>query len=244
MSSSLIQFLQVTKNLARYQKLTAAEPIVKAQTKYYQDNIGKVKTSKELVDNYRLFSYAMTAYGLGDKIYAKGMMKKVLEQGVDSKKDLAYNLKSPAILAFAQAFNFAANGDKTTSSTAVTKTVVDKYIEQQLEADQGQTNPAVQMALYFKNNAAGIKSTYNLLADKTFLTVVKTAYNISDGIAHMNIDRQAAMLDKVVKVKDFQDPEKLQKFLQRFCTMYDMNNPSANTAVSDALTLLGVPSGG
>ena len=242
MSSTLYQYLQVTSNLARFQKLTAGEPMVKAETKYYQDNISKVKTASDLVDNYGLFSYVMTAYGLGDQIYAKGLIKKVLAQGTGSTKDLAYTLNNPNILALAKTFDFVTNGTKTTSSTAVTSTVVSKYMEQQLETDQGQSNTAVQLALYFKNNAAGIKSGYSILADKNLLNVVETACGLSSSISYMSVDRQAAMLEKAVNIKDFQDPAKVQKFIERYCAMYDINNPSANSATSAALTVLGVNS--
>lgn len=216
--------------------------MVKAQTKYYQDNISKVKTASDLVDNYQLFSYVMTAFGLGDQVYAKGLIKKVLAQGTGSAKDLAYTLNNPNILALAQTFDFVTNGSQTTSSTAVKSTVISKYMEQQLESDQGQSNSAIQLALYFKNNASGIKSTYNILADKNLLNVVETACGISSSISNMSVDRQAALLGKAVNIKDFQDPAKVQKFIERFCAMYDINNPTTNSDVSAALTVLGVNS--
>ena len=70
--------MQVSGNLAKWQKLTASQPDVKQETKYYQDNIEKVKTPAELVNNYRLFSYVFNAYGLGDQVYAKALFQKVL----------------------------------------------------------------------------------------------------------------------------------------------------------------------
>ncbi len=74
----------------------------------------------------------MTAYGLCDQLYAKGLIQKVLQQGTGSTSDLAYTLSNPIILALAQTFNFAANGTKTTSSTAVQSTMLSKYMKQQL----------------------------------------------------------------------------------------------------------------
>ena len=59
--------------------MTAAEPAVKTATAYYEANIGSVKSIGDLVGNYRLLSYALNAYGLGDQINAKGLVTKVLE---------------------------------------------------------------------------------------------------------------------------------------------------------------------
>ena len=73
-TSTLSTYLQISNNLTKWQNLTAAQPEVKEQTAYYEANIGNVKTPADLVNNYRLFSYVMNAYGLGDMTYAKGMI--------------------------------------------------------------------------------------------------------------------------------------------------------------------------
>ena len=52
----------------------------------------KAKSAADLVNNPRLFSYAMTAFGLGDRLYAKALMTQVLQQGVGDAKALANKL--------------------------------------------------------------------------------------------------------------------------------------------------------
>ena len=52
------------------------------ETKYYLENIAKVKTIEEFVKNDRLFSYAMKAHGLEDMAYAKAFMVKALKEGI------------------------------------------------------------------------------------------------------------------------------------------------------------------
>ena len=61
MTSTTTAYLAVSQNLPRYQAMTAAEPAVKAATAYYEANIGSVKSIQDLVDNYRLLSYALNA---------------------------------------------------------------------------------------------------------------------------------------------------------------------------------------
>ncbi len=228
--STLGTYLDISNNIARYQKLTASEPMVAAQTKYYEANIGSVKTPQDLVNNYRLFSYVLNAYGLGDQVYAKAMFQKILEQGTGSSQDLAYTLNDPRILALAKTFNFAANGTSTTSSTAVQSGVVSQYVEQTLESDQGQSQPGVQLALYFQQHASSISSVYSILADKNLLTVVQTALGISSLTSAEPIDTQANLISSKLNIADFQDPKKLQSFIGRFAAMYDINNSSAASA--------------
>ena len=87
MTSTTTAFLAVSQNLSRYQAMTAAEPAVKTASAYYAANIGSVKSITDLVGNYRLLSYALNAYGLGDQINAKGLITKVLEGGVSNPEE-------------------------------------------------------------------------------------------------------------------------------------------------------------
>jgi Protein of unknown function (DUF1217) len=247
MTSTLSSYLQISTNMAKWQKITAAEPMVAAQTDYYQANIGNVKTPADLTNNYRLFSYVMNSFGMGSMTsYGKGLVQKVLEQGTGSTTDLAYTLNNPSLLALAQTFNFAANGASTTSSAAVQTTVVNNYIQQTLESDQGQSNPGVQLALYFQQNAPNITSAYSILGDKNLLTVVQTALGISPYTSYEDIDTQAKMITNDLNIKDFQDPKKLQAFIEKFSVLYDANNPNAatQTDVPNALLADASNSGG
>jgi hypothetical protein len=219
--TTLSSYLSISKNLTKYQTMTSQSAAVATQTKYFQANIGAVTSAAELVKNPRLFNYAMTAFGLGDRLYAKSLMTQVMQQGLASSSALANKLNDPNIKAFAQAFDFAGKGAGTTTSSTLAKQVTDLYVENQLEADQAARNPGVQLALYFQRKAPSITSAYGILADKKILTVVQTALDISPMSAYQPIDQQAALLKKQVTFADFQDPVKLQKFITRFAAMYD-----------------------
>jgi len=235
MISTLGQYLQISNNLGKWQKLTASQADVAQQTKYYQANIGNVKTPADLVNNFRLFSYVLNAYGLGDMTYAKSLFQKVLEQGTGSANDLAYTLNDSRILALAKTFDFATQGAATTSSAAVTTGVVNQYIEQTLETSQGKSDLGIQLALYFQRNAPNIKNTYQILADKNLLTVVQTALGISSLTSAENIDTQAQLISSKLNISDFQDPKKLQQFIERFSILYDVTYSGAASSQSSTV---------
>ena len=99
-------YLSIENNLARYQKMVASEPAVKTATDYYAANIGKVNSISDLVNNYRLLSYALTAYGLGDQVNNKALVTKVLQGRHTSSKALANTLSNPNWAKFAKAFSY------------------------------------------------------------------------------------------------------------------------------------------
>ena len=239
MSTTLSGYLTVANNLSQWQTITAKTPAVQTATQYFENNIGGATSAQQLVNNPRLFDYAMTAFGLSDMTYAKGLMEKVLQQGVTSSTALANTLDNTNIYAFAKAFDFVDNGSATTSSSSLVDQVVNKYIENSLETSQGQQDPGVQLALYFQANAPGVTSVYQILADKNLLSVVQTALGISPMTGLEPIDTQAQMLTSKLNLSDFQNPTKLQNFIERFCAEYDANNntPGATTSSSSTTTL-------
>ncbi|MFY9656683.1 MAG: DUF1217 domain-containing protein [Methylocystis sp.] len=239
MTTTLSAYLTVANNLSQWRTITAKNPAVQTATQYFENNIGNVTSAQQLVDNPRLFNYAMSAFGLSDMTYAKGLMEKVLQQGVTSSTALANTLDNTNILAFAKAFDFVDNGSATTASSGLVEQVVNKYVENSLETSQGQQDPGVQLALYFQAQAPNVTSVDQILADKNLLSVVQTALGVSPLTSAESLDTQANMLSSNLKLSDFQDPAKLQEFIERFCAQYDANNnaPGATTSSASTTTL-------
>jgi hypothetical protein len=237
MLSTLASYQAITRDLTSSLASTKAEPGVANATSYYLANIGKVKTVNDFVNNYQLFSYAMTAYGLGSMTYAKGMITKLLEGGISDPKSLANQLTDPRYKAFATAFNFAASGASTTSQTSATTDTVNLYARQTMETDAGNQNQGVQLALYFQRMAPTIQSAYNILADPALLKVVQTVLDIPAQSSLQDISVQAQTITDKMKLSDLQDPTKLSQFVQRFAAMYDAQNDTTTSQPSNALLL-------
>lgn len=232
--TTLSSYLAIARDAARWRTIASKQPEVALQTGYFETNIAKAKNAEDLVNNQRLFAYAMKAFGLGDRLYAKGLMKQVLQQGVATPDALAYKLNNPNILAFARAFDFAAKGAQTTASAELVKSTVEQFTQNALETDQAKQNAGVGLALYFQRKAPTITSIYGILADKKLLQVAQTALDISPMTAVMPLDRQAALLGKKLAVADFKDSAKLQTFISRFAAQYDYKFGDASATGSTA----------
>ncbi len=221
MINTTTTYLSIKNNLARYQKREAQSPAVKTATAYYNANIGKVQTADQLVGDYRLLSYALHAFGLGDQINNKALIRQVLNQGMTSPRALANILPNGNWKKFAAAFNFSATGSASpTSAVSIAKTT-GNYVEQQLEADQGASNPGVQLALYFQRVAPTITNAYGLLGDKNLLETVQTIFNLPSTANAAQIDKEATAIGKLVPVADLNNPTKLKQLVERFTASYD-----------------------
>jgi hypothetical protein len=240
-ATTTASYLQIESNLTRSQAVEAADPTVKNATAYYTANIGKVTSISDFVNNYQLFSYAMTAYGLSDMTYAKGLMTKVLEGGITDSTSLANTMSDPRFKAFATAFDFTGQGAAAVvKSAAATTGTTSQYLETSLENDVGQTNQGVQLAVYFQRKASSVTNVYGILGDAALLKVVQTAFGISSQTGGEDIDTQATTISNELNIKDLQDPTKVQALVERFTAMWDAsgNGSSSNGAGSDAVSLL------
>ncbi len=240
MISTMTRYQMLTKNLERTQSTIANDAVVKRETEYYKANIGKVKTVDDFVKDYRLFSYALKAYGIQDMTYAKAFIKKLLTEGLSDPKSMANKMTNPLYKEFAAAFDFAGKGDKATSQPSATTEAVNRYYAQTLEIKEGEQNEGVRLALYFKRKASSITNTMGLLADKAILKFVQTTFNIPVNASKADLDIQVRNLEKNINVKDLQDPAKVDKLIQRFSAMWDMNNARPEQ-VAPVLTLFGQP---
>ena len=236
MISTSTRYQIITNNLARTKGVIEKDPVVKRETDYYNATIKSIKTIDEFVKNDRVFKYAMKAYGLEDMAYGKALIKKLLKEGVTNPLSMANKMSNPLYKEFAKAFDFAGKGAAATSTASATTVTVQKYVQQTLEQQEGKDNQGVQLALYFKRKASSVTTTMGILADKALLKFVQTTFNIPEAASRADLDIQVRNLEKVLNVKDLQDPKKVEKLIQRFSAMWDMNNATSAT-MSPVLTL-------
>jgi len=222
----------LTKDLSKTQAATAKDPAVARETAYFEANIGKVKSVSDLMSNSRLYNYVMKAYGLGSMTYAKALVTKVLEGGTSKSNALANTLNDSRYKQLATAFDFSSGTAPGLTNSTTIQGVVSDYVEQQVETDIGKQSPGAQLALYFKRVAPTITSSYGILADANVLKVVQTALGLSSYMSNASVDTQAAQLNKLVNLKDFQDPTKLNQFIDRFTAMYDETNTTSVAPVN------------
>lgn len=228
MTTTYTSYKLIASDLQTSLKRVAEQPDVKRETEYYLSRIGSIKTIDEFFADSRLYNYAMKAHGLDDMAYAKAFMRKVLTEGVDDAEAFANKLTDNRYKELAESLNFARHGELATTFERAQKGVADKYARQTLEVSAGEDNAGVRLALYFERMASSITSGYSIIADDALAQVVRTALQLPEEFAATDIDRQSAYYEKAIDFADFQDPAKLGKFLERFTSMWELDNPTGS----------------
>lgn len=236
MTTLVTSYRLLTSNPDRTSSQIANQPVAAREIAYYKANIGNIKTIDDFLKDQRLFTFAMKAFGLGDMVYAKAFMKKALQEGTDSTHSFSMKLADPRFRNFVNTFNFKLLGTATTTSNHVTKDTVKNYIENQLEEQAGNQSDGLRLALYFKNNIASVSTSYGILGNAAIYQVVRTALGLPQALSSVNVDTQAKLIDSKFSLSDMKDPKKLEAFVTRFLSLYDLQQ-GVTAAASPALSL-------
>ena len=108
MVSTYLSYDLINRDMKKSLNRVAQDAITARETSYYKENIAKVKDLDEFLGDYKLYSYAMDAFGLSEMTYAKAFMKKVLESDLNDDNSFANKLTDERYREFAAAFNFSA----------------------------------------------------------------------------------------------------------------------------------------
>lgn len=208
--------------------LLPEQPIHKQNSAYFAEKIVKVTSIEDLLADDLLLSYALYAYNLETLNLSEAELRKHLEGGMANPDSPANKHSSVNLKKFVTAFNFAEMGTETTTHIAAQHGTAQKFMRQTLEEDAGIQNEGVRLALYFERKAETLTNGYQILSDRALATVVRTVLGLPESIAQLDVDKQAKLLESRIDFEEFQDPAKLEKFITRFSTMWEMNNPTVS----------------
>jgi hypothetical protein len=203
---------------ARFEK----QPTIQKDVAYFLDKAPKVKTVDEFLSDRRLMKVALTAFGLEDEMQYLGRMRKVLSESLTKPDALANKLADPRFKAIAKAFMFGDIGVGNLKLNFFRNEVIDGFLTNGFEKFLGEQNPALREAEYFRRKIGEVENTYNILGDRVLRSVVVTTFGLPDAIALQSIEKQKALIDARVKIKDLKDPAFVEKFIQRFLTQRDL----------------------
>ena len=238
MTGLIATYKTMTANETRSLQQVASQPANAREIAYFKANIGKIKSIDDFMANTRIYNFALQAYGLKDMAYAKAFIKKALTEGVATSTTFANKLSDTRFKTFVSAFNFAANGASTTTSTTVTQGTVDKYTESMFEQQAGDQSEGLRLALNFKSQITSVSSIYGILGNSALYQVVRTTLGLPTAMSSVDIDKQAKIIGDKFSLADMKDSKKLDSFVTRFLANYDMQNTDTSSSSSGSVASL------
>lgn len=246
------RFLQRTQE--SQQAAFAASPALDREMAYFKENISKVTSADDLINDFTLFKVALGAFGMEDKIADKFFFKKVLEEGTEQDGAFALKLTDTNYRDMAEAFGFGNAGGPHVAESDFAQKITAAFEVRQFEKAVGENDDSMRLALnlereigkYAEGPLPETASWFQLMANPPLREVFETAYGLPSTIGTLDVDRQRELFqdanERVFGSRSmdvFKDPENIDKLLRNFFAQEQINNgPGPLTKGTAALTLM------
>ncbi|MFA1626714.1 DUF1217 domain-containing protein [Rhizobium mongolense] len=209
---------------------------------YFAKTMESVQSLDDFLEDDRLTGLILKSVGLDPKDYDEETLRKIFTSDPDDANSYLNTKADSKFKNLVADFNFDTAGNLTRAKLGIVQDqgaldrTQDAYLQQTLETQEGETNDGTRLALYFARKAPDITSLYSILGDKALFQVITTAYNLPSQISSMDVEKQVALLEKFVDLKDLGDSKKVDKLVKRFTAMYDIQNVTTQSPALQILT--------
>ncbi|MCE0503880.1 DUF1217 domain-containing protein [Roseivivax sp. GX 12232] len=206
---------------------------------HFRENIAAVETVDDLMGDPELYGFVMRAFDLEAQIPGKALMKKMFESDISDTSALVNRLTDPRFREIYKALDFGPDGVGTTNTLSQSwqDWMVDRYVTRQFLDARESENETVGRALYFREQAGGIETAFDILKDKDVAKVLRTAFGIPEATVGLDIDKQAELLLEKIDLETLSDPDEVTKIMQRYVAIADALS-GAGAAQNTAVQLL------
>jgi hypothetical protein len=199
----------------------AARKDVKAEVDYFKNNIQSVKSVDDLFKDRRMMQFILDATDLGKETDKMGLLKKVLTQKAADSDSLMNKLVDQRFKTAASVLQFGEKGLAQIQRESTKDDLAELYVKNKYNAGLAKQNSGVPLAMYLKDNAAGVRNTYDILGDQRLRHVITTALGLPLELANQSVEAQAAAIEKRMKLSDLKDPKFVDKLAKRFLMASD-----------------------
>lgn len=230
MTSAIATYARISRNMPAELARVAGQSKVADATMTFASAVARTATLDEFLEDPAIYTYAKKAFGLDGAASSMGVIRRVLAEGTDAPTDLAFRMMDSRYLSLASAFAFDGSGTARYGASATTAAVATRYYREVLEDSVGKVSEAARMALYFERHADEIDGPWSIMADQTFLEVVRTALTGSTAPSAVSLQSQAAWIERKMNVADLKDENFRNRFLQRFIARYELQQAGSVSA--------------
>ncbi|MEZ5777390.1 MAG: DUF1217 domain-containing protein [Paracoccaceae bacterium] len=221
---------------------------------YFRERIGSVTTAEALVEDRRLLSIALGAFGLSGDIDNKYFLRKVLEDGTLDPKALGSRLADKRYLEFSRAFGFGDFAVPRTQLSDFADGLIAKYEAHRFEEAVGEQSDQMRLAMNAERELAALARRdlsadakwYSVMASAPLREVFQTALGLPSTFAAVDIDQQLGVLKERAQrhlgspdIAQFSDTGKIEDIVRLFLLRADSHGyRAAVSPQAAALSLL------
>jgi hypothetical protein len=232
--SSLLWYKLSNSLKESHMKVFEAQPDIARDTATFMEKIGDIKSVDDLMKNRTVLTMVLSAFQLESEIDKPAMIQKILTEDPSDSDSLVNRLAETRWSKLASAL-YGLNSDPDFfQNQSNVDAILAGYKTNEFEKFEGENADGVREALYFKRLAGEVETLTQIMADSTLMHVVRVSLGLPESFQSLEYSQQKDRLEKQFNVEDLQDPEKLEKIIQRFLVYTEINNsdPTSNPMLS------------
>ncbi|OWY07730.1 flagellar protein [Thioclava sp. F42-5] len=221
--------------------------------RYFRETIGSIDTAQELVDDRRLLSVALGAFGLDADIDNKYFIRKVLEEGSLDRTALANKLSDKSYLALTKAFGFGDFAIPRTKLSTFADEILNQFESREFEVAVGGVDNDMRMAMSLQRDLPALAARdmsepakwYTIIGSPALSRVFQTALNLPPSVGALDVEQQRDIyMSKAQRVYGTSDsaelaaPEKLAALTRDYLLRAQLSNMASVSPQNVALSLL------
>lgn len=212
------------------QEVHDQSPVVSREVEYFKENIGKISSARELVEDRTLLKVALGAFGLDADLPNKAFVEKVLSEGSIDDEAFSHRLTDKRYLEMTVAFGFDL-GTPSTKLSDFSEKIISSYKGRQFEIAVGETDDNMRLALTVQRDLSEISGNdmsenskwFTIMGNPPLRSVFDTVFNLPSSFGALDLDRQLEVFQersgKQFGSSDpaiFSDPAKQEQLIQQF----------------------------
>lgn len=221
---------------------------------YFEQKLPDVGSFDEIVDDRRLLTIALGAFGLDEDLRNKAFLKAVVDGGVTEDDSLANRLADKRYKNLAEAFDNDLFSASVSEKRAFARDIVSSYMDRQFEISVGDSDADLRLALNLQRELTDISQSddttetayFRVLGDPALRSAFETAFGFPTGFSAIDIDQQAEAMRSSVERRfgtddlgQFSEPEKMDELVQLFLVRASIKAfPTTGLAAQTALRIL------
>jgi hypothetical protein len=187
-----------------------------------------------LMKDRRTLTFVLEAYQLESEIDKRAVVRRLLTEDPTDLGSFANRMVDPRYRQINR--DFGGKDGPPLADAALVEKIVKLTLTNRFEKANGEANPGLREAMYFKRMIGTVSSVTGLMGDRVLTAVARTALGLPKQFGLLDYEQQKAILEKRLDPGKFKDPAWVNRFVQRYLTL---NEDAAAPAADPRLALLG-----
>jgi hypothetical protein len=228
-------------------------PEQERRSEYFLENISKVETAQQLVEDRQLLQVALGAFGLSDDLDNRYFIQKILEGGTTDSDALANQMTDSRYQSLAEAFAFDRSSGPATLESGFVEMITSLFTERSFEEAVGVQDETLRLSLNAQRELADLASDsmsdnakwYRVMGSAPLREVFETALGLPSSFGELDIDKQlevfrekALQLGGNSEISQFTEQDNVDSLVERYLLMSQLDSGLSMSSAQIAITLL------